>query len=479
MTILIADDERMVRLGLKSMLDELYPNKYTYFEARNGKELIELTKTNKPDIAFIDIKMPLINGLEALEQIKDISPNTQWLILSGYADFEYARAALRLGAIEYLLKPISIEELQKVMNYALRNVQSQIEKLNSYFALDIITAYNMYQSLDLEDISLKLKQTNDYKIYIFYIDNWDKSVRNKICQILISKIKDYMKSKIDYKFNYCTFFLTTGELCLITYGNIRFGSVANFINTIITKSNEPITAFYKKEDTIIKLFESCQNIVNISSIRAVYGYGKLLYLDNIPKGNNYLSFCSKLEDLCLAFIQKQEIEYKNIINEIDKSYEKVYESVDKNCIKSYLLTSVGIDINVNNFKEFLESLMKHKHSMYKRNEIQTDYITQIKDYIKQNYMNDIGINSIAELLDISPNYLSKIFHQKVGEKFIDYLTEVRITNAKKLFSFNPNLTVKDVATKVGYTSTRHFTKTFAKVAKCLPSEYVSELKNKT
>lgn len=477
MTILIADDERMVRLGLKSMLDELYPNKYTYIEAKNGRELIELTQTYRPDIGFVDIKMPLMNGLDALEQIKNISPNTQWLILSGYADFEYARCALRLGAIEYLLKPISIEELEKVIKHASENIHTQIEKSNSYFTLNVITAYNMYQSLDLEDISIQLKQFNNYKIYVFYIDNWNKSLRNSTYQMLIDKIKKYMNNKIDFEFKYCLYFLTTGELCLITCGNMKFGNSDNFINSTINESNEAITVFSKKENTITALFKNCQDIIEISSVRAVYGYGKLLYLDNI--NIDYLMFSSKLEDLCLAFIQRQEIEYKNIIDELDRNYKKMYELIDKNCIKSYFLTSIGIDINVDSHKSFVDSLIKSKYLMYANNSIETDFIVQITDYIKQNYMNDIGINSIAQLLNISPNYLSKIFHQRVGKKFIDFLTEIRITNAKKLFSYNPNLTVKDVATKVGYTSTRHFTKTFTKIVKCLPSEYIYQLKTKS
>ena len=91
-------------------------------------------------------------------------------------------------------------------------------------------------------------------------------------------------------------------------------------------------------------------------------------------------------------------------------------------------------------------------------------------------MDKISISEAASILGISPNYLSKIFHERTGEKFIDYLTRTRITNAKRILIENSRITVSEAAQRVGYLSTRHFTKTFARYAGCLPSEYTGRRK---
>lgn len=483
MIIMLADDERMVRLGLKSIIDELYPDRYKYIEAKNGKELIEMSNNYKPDIAFVDIKMPLIDGITALREVKAKSPNTYYLILSGYADFEYAREALRLGAIDYLLKPVATDELKKVIEKITANMKQEIKNLNSHFSLDIVSSYNIYQSLNSEDIPPNLSKLNDFDFYIFYIDNWQKSIRNKLYQLIINKLNIYMETKIDFKFRYCVMFLSTGELCLITEGNIKFGNLNLFLDSLINESDEPITIFYKKYNSITSLYKECQNITDISSIRIIYNYGKLILIDDklLKQISEFGSFCLEIESLCLSFIQKEEIKYKNIIDNLNsnKEYKRVYNLIDKACTSKYFYTSLGLKLNMTTYKDFIDSLISYTTDMYKIREskIEDNVITQITKYIEDNYMKEIGINSIAELIDISPNYLSKIFHQKVGKKFIDYLTEIRISNAKKIFAQSSNITVKEVAAMVGYISTRHFTKTFTKLTGYLPSEYISHSKN--
>jgi two-component system response regulator YesN len=94
---------------------------------------------------------------------------------------------------------------------------------------------------------------------------------------------------------------------------------------------------------------------------------------------------------------------------------------------------------------------------------------EVKCYIEQNYMYDIGINEIAEKLNVTPNYLSTYFHKKTGITFIRYLTEVRMLRAKKMLE-NPNITVQDVAGQVGYYSTSHFIKLFKEYFGVYPSK---------
>jgi two-component system, response regulator YesN len=111
MRLLIADDERPARFVLRSLLEEEGFGAESILEASNGRELVEAAVRAKPDCAFVDVRMPGLDGLAAVEEAAPSCPGTRWVIVSSHAEFEYARGALRLGVTEYLLKPVRPEEL--------------------------------------------------------------------------------------------------------------------------------------------------------------------------------------------------------------------------------------------------------------------------------------------------------------------------------------------------------------------------------
>ncbi len=478
MKVLLADDERMVRLGLISMLDELYPGEHTYIQAKNGKEMIKLMESHLPDIAFVDIKMPLMDGLEALEKCRKIHLNTQYLILSGYSDFEYARSAMHLGIQEYLLKPVSLETLQHVMETAQENFYRSIRQSNARFAHDISTAYNTTRSIGSGYVTAATLQYDNLAIYVFYIDHRYQETRDQTCRTLVHRIRTEMDKCLSSRFRYTMFFLETGEPCLITCG--EKSNVNSFLSSLLLSLEKSVTCLYSENTTLNKLYLQCLEIKQNSLVRIIYGYGGLLCTDAelLRKSACNTSFLNGLEKLCRAYLNAEEIEYKNILNHlyIDQNCHRIFEEVNRASIAAYFHLTLGLTVNVENYKEFIRSLIDGAQFMYQNSIAKTeiDEINWVKEYIKENYMKEIGINTIAQILHISPNYLSKIFHERVGCKFIDYLTEVRITNAKRHFAFNPQITVKEVAGMVGYTSIRHFTKTFVRFTRCLPSEYIEK-----
>jgi Response regulator containing CheY-like receiver domain and AraC-type DNA-binding domain len=110
--LLVADDERPARFVLRSFLEELGFRDEDIDEAADGVELSSAASAKKPDCAFVDVRMPGMDGLEAIAAASPSCPGTRWVIVSSYADFEYARRAIQLGVTEYLLKPVKLEELE-------------------------------------------------------------------------------------------------------------------------------------------------------------------------------------------------------------------------------------------------------------------------------------------------------------------------------------------------------------------------------
>ena len=147
MKILIADDERMVRLSFLSMCEELYPDTHQYLEARNGKELIRLVTEERPDVVFVDIRMPLLDGLNAVEQLTASQPDIYFIILSGYSDFSYAQKAIQLGVRNYLLKPPSLEDIQNVLLQANAEKERKLLDANQSFFYEIMAQFKDRKSV--------------------------------------------------------------------------------------------------------------------------------------------------------------------------------------------------------------------------------------------------------------------------------------------------------------------------------------------
>ncbi len=119
-TVLLIDDHRVVRQGLRDFL-ELQEDIEIVGEASSGEEGVQLARELIPDVALMDLVMPGIDGVEATRQIKAVSPSTRVIVLTSFADDDKVFPAIKAGAISYLLKDVSPEELAHAIRAAQRN----------------------------------------------------------------------------------------------------------------------------------------------------------------------------------------------------------------------------------------------------------------------------------------------------------------------------------------------------------------------
>lgn len=131
--LLIADDEYLVLDYLKMIIEKNFDNVAIVGTASTGREAIEKAISLKPDVVFMDIHMPGINGIEAIKQIKESNSDTFFVILTAYEYFDYAKEALNLGVFEYLLKPINKSKLIETIN----NLNSAIAKRRKNFLIEV------------------------------------------------------------------------------------------------------------------------------------------------------------------------------------------------------------------------------------------------------------------------------------------------------------------------------------------------------
>lgn len=124
-TVLIVDDEKWVLIGMKQMLEKLNLPIKIVGTAENGIEAMKLLLQLRPDVLITDIRMPGMDGLELMEKMKNGEIDSKVVLVTGFAEFEYAQKALRMGAVDYLLKPLDKEKIQAVMEKICRKYEKE------------------------------------------------------------------------------------------------------------------------------------------------------------------------------------------------------------------------------------------------------------------------------------------------------------------------------------------------------------------
>ena len=212
----------------------------------------------------------------------------------------------------------------------------------------------------------------------------------------------------------------------------------------------------------------------IGACAPIQGCIKLQTVTGCPWFYPAVRLSQRLDSLTCAYRRQDEISFQYHIEELRRSQilRDKFSLLDRGTVASYLYQAIGLRTSACGFGELLRDLETHAETMHVRGlNYQTEMVAKIMNYIETNYMKDIAINTIAEMYHITPNYLSRIFHEKSGRRFVDYLTEVRIMNAKRLLTTEPGLSVQDIALKVGYYSSRYFSKIFIRETGMRPSQY--------
>ena len=122
-TIVIADDEKLIRAGIRKILTDNLGKEINVFEAKNGKEALELCQSENPDVLITDIKMPVMDGLELMGKVSELPKKIGVIVLSGFDDFNYAKTAISCGVLAYVLKPVDSKELISAVNQALSSAR--------------------------------------------------------------------------------------------------------------------------------------------------------------------------------------------------------------------------------------------------------------------------------------------------------------------------------------------------------------------
>jgi two-component system response regulator YesN len=487
MKVLIADDESLARSTLRSMLQELPLPLELLEDATNGEEMVERVQRFMPQIVFVDIKMPKLNGLEAIKKARTFAPDTRWFILTGFSEFCYAQEALRMGVSDYLLKPLDPEELRNAMIEVFKENRKRLLALNKQFEHDLASIYHGLSYFKQEDSDSLLRRAH-FIGAVFYVDSFLAETEKAQQQgDFLQDVQVIIDALITFEVKITLFALPGGETALVIAWEAEHETFSEQLAGKCLYQVEQLLASYQDQSFCVtvlqtpvclsydELEENLNWLLKFSALRSIYGINRKLHKkDLVPYAaqSQLVEMSMLLGKLSYYYREKMYVHYMHTIDHLIAAFSQGADYGVKKCAANFLCHTLPCRFTpTQDILEWKQRLLACGEEMLpgQSKKDSKDIVTQVILFIEQNYASDISIAQIAEKLHVTPNYLSTLFHKRAGTTFMKYLTKIRMLRAQEMLA-DPEMQVQQVAEQVGYYSVRHFTKVFTAFSGYYPSE---------
>lgn len=495
LSILVVDDEYYICEGILSLLQSFQiPSIKEIRTCYSGESALEICQSYKPEIIITDIKMTGINGIDLIKQLSKILYPVRFLVLSGYDDYEYVRDAFQNGAVDYLLKPVLSVQLKKIIleqcHYFEQTFTSSpcsreaaIQLAGQLFSLFIHSAPDDEDEILIKKIHFCLPDT--YFVFCIIAHPAEQStlkisVMNRIydyfdmtsnCRILCASLN---KEKIGILINF-------PENC---------PELAPLLNGILQMTDNrtdcEISIALSSRNTLEHLKQLYYEAEERLTMRLHEGPGKLFNTDPVYENGE---LPEKLKQVTLHILRNPEVisagdfqtQLTCHLRGLSVTELKRYYNYFTGLLRSFLANS-GISESAWHFPDFysfssydrIETHIHKQLTVYAScppdlEKTKTN-LDSIKDYIDKNFAGNITLAEVANRYYISYSHLSKLFHQKYGMSFQEYLICRRMTYAKQLLQ-SPELSIQEISLRSGYDNVFNFSRAFKKFYGLSPSHY--------
>lgn len=494
--ILIADDEPIESIALELLLRNTFQRIDVLPSVSDGVALISSIKANEPDIVIVDINMPGLSGLDALDIVRSQYPQMKVILHSAYSEFEYAKHALALGAFDYIVKPVQkpvfVEMMKRVFavldkeretKTSEENIQQLAGEVNRLVENDLMSSILLgnisEHTARLFRQSLSRKYEGGFMVTVRIAGSgvkvWTSHQTDKLIgdmnQICVCMGKTYHAELI--------LFLIPGE-------GVGASNYHEWTKALFSIEREPLlygVSTWKYElDELPDARKESESILIGKAEPGVYFFEDM---EPIRLRNPFSGEEKKLTDLILG---GKKSECWEEVEKILKNAEKqgmplpplqiygayflffVYDQTIKGFSNSFyienqLQTAFKNFLSCHGVEQLLESLCSALGQLYDMLQSPvskaTEYVNKGIFYIRKMYGQNISLEDIAQLVGISPFYLSRLLKQELNKSFVEVLTEVRITKALKLLP-DQTKTIREISEEVGYFNTNYFYKVFKK-----------------
>lgn len=480
--IIIAEDEPLALRTLKNMIERHYPDMQVVGEARSGEEALALIEEKLPDMVFSDIRMPVMDGIELLRQIRARNLDIELVIISGYQDFQFAQSAIRYGVVEYLLKPISLSKIHTLMS-KLRDTLNEkyLKKQYECFRNLIVKGYadsdtNRYLMNDRYYIGLIRKkgipfrygmQINELEIN-FDLDNgghyWVLACRDESEVILITD-RDIVTKMKEFTRSWCA-----GEYYTAMYSakKIMLQDFADTVQKLIKEINS-------------RIIVSKTVLIEIGSLKPQEDFTAFLTDTVIDQMTHYMKDY-KVEELKKATIRLFSEWERNEcpLIHVEKSLRTILYFASKYIHTDTLEDSMLLEEAVcyaNSMGELMESfwfILQRSISQGKPESEKTGkeiFLDSIEDYLNNHINEVLSMEMVCAYFGISQTYFSRLFRTYKKTSFKEYFMKMKIEKAKEVMRVQPDLRLWEIAKMVGYEDAAYFSRVFKNITGELPSDF--------
>lgn len=513
-TVMLVDDERPARELLKMTIDWERAGFCILWEARNGKQALEQYHEKKPDLIITDIQMPVMDGLEFLEQIKKTCPSQKVVILSCHENFAYARQALKLGVMDYIIKdsltdevlygllknmaapedpedisrespspkpvilPKALSDISQEQQEAVRLLHAHTIKNEEFFCCTCSPESFTGSSSEWESLTNELQdslhESGDGEVCI-----WRGHYLLALC---FMKHQASQMEIFNNRFQCLRLIRKKLELltgCTVSIGVSSQSNNAGHLPQLIQESYQALKSkvfqgtgknlYYNAQynrsqslqlDTLNSQFQKIRSLEKLDEQTVVKTLEQIYSkdLDGIMH-YHYLNYVNAvLIDLLMENCQKRNIPYENVFG-------------------SEMLTFDVFD-NMNSPEALLEWFKECFSRLFTFSDTgSASYSSRIRSilvYIQNNFHHDISLETIANTFWLHKVYLAKIFKQETGKSVNEYIRNLRMEKAKELL-LEEHIKINEVVSAVGFNNPQSFYTLFKKYTGMTPKEYRERL----
>ncbi len=478
---IIVDDEPWSILGLKKLFRRADYNFDIIAESTDSLEALEIIKSQSPDVVFTDIRMPEMNGLELMRAARDAKSSAEFVIISGFGEFEYAQEAIHFGVFDYLVKPISQATADLLITRLHDNLTNKrADKEGAFFealcdydrdAPTVLREFGYrFPFMNVGVVALLSTNTPQYsflpldkdKLRILCFNSGRRHDKHiSICLINCEDLPDYDKI--------VECLLEPGSKQASTVGVSQWSNDLRQIPYLISNAETALNSqifIYKKPDLLIysetllpnnQFRQYINNMLNISSVPKLperltdefaekgWGIDHAVYLWNqaaaILAAKYAVFFDFNTPYFC------DEIEILNSYNSLSDMCASINE----------LFAHANTDSKqVNNIR------------------LQNTSFNKLLEYVNKNYTEEISLKQLSSHFYINLSHCCILFKKATGKNFSEYITDLRMARARELLA-DSTLSIAEVSRLSGYPDHYYFSKVFKKLQSSTPTTYRNSL----
>ncbi len=529
--VIIADDEdKICQLIYKLINWETLGMKVVAI-AHNGIEALDQIYVHKPDIAITDIRMPGYDGLEFISKAREYTGHIDFIIISGYQQFEYAQRAIKYGVSDYLLKPIKKEELlatlTKMRNAYLERAEqlSNEEKMklslennkvrlrNGFFSSVLFQKISRKTNITIEDINREYEyhfQEGLFQIVTVKLDGVEHAYYSNVTFLEEKVIQVIENNYSEYCYDIQTYFDSSVCYCILNYSPDHAKYIRRQSKIILDEICVQRDIFENMEVTIgLGIGIKDMGSIDKSLKSAIWAYeqrlvagtnrmieGQVLASYKLAESSLFYEFNKEMNTALERLDREAVITAMRFLNEGLRSRQEttgheIIQMVKEVCnlflfsMRNQKITIEGGDHffedfsmkandygSINQLFHFLSNtivaiLEKVTEDM---RQLDTRPIREAKQFIRENFKKAISLEDVSSKVGFNPTYFSSLFKKETGYTFLEYLSEVRMNRAKELLK-ETNFSVAVICEEVGYSDIKHFNKIFTKHTNLKPNEY--------